>query len=430
MLTNISGFPELLPHQQKVFDNMVANITELFEMYGFNSMNTSAVERVDTLLAKGDDNEIYGIHRLAGDASENKMALRFDLTVPLARYIAQNHGRLFFPFRRYQIGPVWRGERAQSGRYRQFYQCDVDIITAQNAPSVYHDIELIHLMQKVFHSIEIENIVIRMNHRAILQKCIEFLQIDDVNGAMRMIDKLGKVSVESVMNEIIQRYNISEDKCAFLRSFLSERRNYDEWMNFLRASVFRGDESNEALLAIETIFDNVHNDVGQYLRFDPLLARGLTYYTSTVYEVVLAEHPNLGSVCGGGSYANLAESLCNRAFPGVGVSFGITRIMSIMTEKILQSDRVLIVNEGGNQAQIISISEYLRNYGIKVETYLNDAPLKKQLKYASHLGFILVIMCDDGGQFRVKDMRSGEQHTVLLDDLVQHIEVQFSKNGA
>ncbi|NDB86978.1 MAG: histidine--tRNA ligase family protein, partial [Alphaproteobacteria bacterium] len=282
MLTNISGFPELLPKEQIGFNKVIEKIKAQFELNGFTPLDTPAVERVSTLLAKGNDSEIYGLHRLSDSAGskEKDLALRFDLTVPLARYVAQHYGQLTFPYRRYHIAPVWRGERPQDGRYRQFYQCDIDIIGDSALPILY-DAECLSVIYNVFRSIGLERFVIKINNRFLLTGLIKSFGVsgDLVSSVMRTIDKAEKISKEALALEL-HNDGISESNIEILRDLIVKRLSNEEWMKYL-PTICSDEEFIAGLRELEQVVQSLYKFgvPDNYIQIDPTLARGLNYYT-------------------------------------------------------------------------------------------------------------------------------------------------------
>ncbi|MBI1954293.1 MAG: histidine--tRNA ligase, partial [Proteobacteria bacterium] len=335
MLSHISGFPEFLPHEQLAFNRIVEIIRNKFELYGFSPLDTPAVEKTSTLLAKGSDHEIYGLYRLSGDEGTSKkdLALRFDLTVPLARYVAQHHGRLTFPYRRYHIAPVWRGERPQAGRYRQFYQCDIDII-GEGELSLTHDGEVLSVIYEIFNAIGLQRFIIKINNRSILTSLIKDFGIaeDNVANVLRIIDKAEKISKDQWKAELSAQGLKSSD-ILFLMNLLSMSMSNKEWLTYLK-TLSRSSEFITGIEELEQVLEGAQRFgvPDDYIQITPSLARGLSYYTGTVYETKLLDYPELGSVCGGGRYGNLTQTFINKKFPGVGISIGISRLISKLIE--------------------------------------------------------------------------------------------------
>ncbi len=430
----ISGFPEFLPEEQIVFQRALDLIRRTFEAYGFVPVETPAVERVDVLLTKGgNDREIYGLRRLAAegdDAGAKELALHFDLTVPLARYVAQHYGQLTFPFRRYQIQPVWRGERAQAGRYRQFYQCDIDTI-GDGELSLLNDAEIPSVIHRLFTEMEIGPFTIRINNRKVLQGLVSSLGIaegEPTAEVLRIVDRLEKVGPERVRT-MLADVGVSGEGAAQLLALTEQQLSTDGWLAYLQGQTVnetyaRGVEELAAVVASVRALGVPDS------RFtvDPSIARGLDYYTGTIYETRLDAHPELGSICSGGRYDNLAGHFTNRPLPGVGISIGLTRLIPRLIEAgVLKAEAsttapvLVTLFDAADPAATLAIAARLRDAGVGVETYLERRKLDKQLKYANKRGFALVVVAGPdeaaNGTASVKDLRSGEQRVVPVADL-------------
>lgn len=436
MLSHISGFPEFLPHEQLAFNRIVEIIRNKFELYGFSPLDTPAVEKTSTLLAKGSDHEIYGLYRLSGEEGTSKkdLALRFDLTVPLARYVAQHHGRLTFPYRRYHIAPVWRGERPQAGRYRQFYQCDIDII-GEGELSLIHDGEVLSVIYEIFNAIGLQRFIIKINNRSILTSLIKDFGIaeDNVANVLRIIDKAEKISKDQWKAELSAQGLKSSD-ILFLMNLLSMSMSNKEWLTYLK-TLSRSSEFITGIEELSQVLENAYRFgvPDEYIQIDPSLARGLSYYTGTVYETKLLDYPELGSVCGGGRYGNLTQSFINKKFPGVGISIGISRLIPKLIEiGLVKTDSqtpasILVTTQNRNlMAYYIEIAQRLRKAQIKTELYLPEKSLSTQMKYASKKGFKFVIIADEAERQThhviVRNLESGEQTTTLMENLLKILE--------
>jgi histidyl-tRNA synthetase len=432
MLNNISGFPEFLPRDQIAFNKIIDNIKRQFELYGFIPLDTAAVEKISTLLAKGNDHEIYGIYRLSGQEGANKkdLALRFDLTVPLARYVSQNYGSLTFPYKRYQIAPVWRGERPQAGRYRQFYQCDIDVI-GDGELALIHDAEVLTIGYSIFKSIGIQKFAIKINNRYILTGLIKSFGINNDNNIadiMRIIDKVEKISQTVLVTELEQQ-GLKQNNIDTLLNLVHKKMSNHDWLIYLK-TLCNEPEFLTGIAEITEVLSHT-SDFGvddAYIQIDPSLARGLTYYTGTVFETKLIDHPELGSVASGGRYANLASTFTNKKLPGVGFSIGISRLVPKLIETgIIKTDlestaKVLVTTQNKQfMESYIRIAKTLRDAKINTELYLADKPLGSQMKYASKKGFHVAIIADSSelndNKVFVRDLNKGEQVLVAIQDL-------------
>ena len=431
MLKNISGFPEFLPKEQMAFNAVVDTIKKQFELHGFAPLDTPAVERISTLRAKGNDHEIYGIYRLAQEQGEKDkdLALRFDLTVPLARYVAQHYTKLTFPYRRYHIAPVWRGERPQAGRYRQFYQCDIDIIGDKTLSLVY-DAEALSVIYSVLRSLRLERFIILINHRALLTGLLTSLGICQRNLApvLRVLDKAEKISQETFMKEL-EYYGMSPENIGLLTRFILQRFNTKECIEYLftlctTLEFVTGLKALQEVLSILKDFEVPDC----YLRIDPLLTRGLTYYTGIICEIKLLDYPELGSVCGGGRYSNLVENFSKHSLPGVGFSIGISRLIP----KLIDTGAIQVHQETPAMVLVttqavqcipyyIKIAKRLRIQGINTEIYLASNPLGVQIKYASKKGIPFVIIANqeelERKQVILRELKKGQQRCIALDHI-------------
>lgn len=439
-MKGISGFPEWLPQEQRIVDHILGVIREIFELYGFGSVETPAVEKVDTLLSKGDDHEIYGLYRLADPQGgrQRDLALRFDLTVPLARYVAQYGGELCFPYKRYHIGPVWRGERPQAGRYRQFTQCDIDIVGQEELPLAY-DGEVIAVMQQVFSALHLNDFILRLNNRKIFFGLMASFGLENMKAGevLRILDKVGKLSLADIL-QLLQLQALPKTLLQILMDMASGARSSD--LQELRSLCDHG-EFQQGITELEEVMD-VADEFGaaQNMTVDLSLVRGLSYYTGTLYEGTLKSHPSLGSVCGGGRYGNLVERLAasQKSFPGVGASLGISRLLSILMQKeVFRGLRltpawVLVTcQDRQSRSAYLKLSRLLRDGGIATEIYLDQKSLKAQMKYADKKGFPFVVVANtqelEGEVVVLRDLRQKSQQRVNWNELVEVIEKKIAE---
>jgi histidyl-tRNA synthetase len=428
-VTNISGFQEFLPNEQLAFNRLVAIIKNNFESHGFVPLDTCVVEKTSTLLSKGNDNEIYGIYRLAGEEGNNKkdMGLRFDLTVPLARYVAQNYAHLTFPYRRYHIAPVWRGERPQAGRYRQFYQCDIDII-GENELSKLYDVEILAIILKIFRDIKLPDFIIKINNRNLLVGIIKSFGMteEQIPAVIRMIDKADKITRVQMRDEL-SALELSDLNISLVIDMLDKKLQNSDWIAFLKKLNIDNTQFTAGLSDLERFLSSCVSfgiDLTN-IQIDPTLARGLNYYTGIVYETKLNDYLELGSICGGGRYADLAGSFTNKKLPGVGISIGISRLFPKLLELGLidatsgsTADLLVTVQSRDLCAEYLKIAENFRKAGRKVEVYLEDKPLAAQLKYANKKGFQSVLIANSEelgrGVAIIKNMQDGSQEEVKI----------------
>ncbi len=405
MKSSISGFPEFLPNEQIAFNRAVSIITHHFEEHGFVPMDTAAVERVSTLLAKGNDNEIYGIYRLADEnAAKKDLGLRFDLTVPLARYVSENSGQLIFPHKRYQISPVWRGERPQYGRYRQFYQCDIDII-GEGELSIEHDAEVISIIIEILRALGVPKFHTKLNNRKILSGfLITLMPEDKITAVIQLIDKLDKITPED-FDKALAELDIASENIAKIKNFLDveKRGNNDEILQILKGYGFN-ETFKKGVEEIETVLKILKkiNINDNFVKLSVRLARGLTYYTGNVFETEFDDFKDIGSISGGGRYDNLTTMISNKKFPGVGATIGISRLIPKLIEQgIFKADKystadILVTTQNREYiGSYMSLAKKLRKAGLKTEIYLQDKGLGAQLTYASKKGIKLVLIANE-----------------------------------
>jgi len=439
MLNNISGFPELLPSSQIAFNKVISIIQNKFELYGFSPLDTPAVEKTSTLLAKGNDHEIYGVYRLAEQSLNSKkdLGLRFDLTVPLARFVAQNYGQLIFPYKRYHIGPVWRGERPQSGRYRQFIQCDIDII-GDNDLSNYYDGEILAIISNIFKAIGDFKFTIKINDRRILVELLKSFALNEaiIPDAIKVIDKFAKISLEQFKSELID-LGLKDGDVAILQTLNNDSFTNENWLEYLQTL----SDASEFHLAVSDLAATLKTAQSfgatmENIQISPNLARGLNYYTGIVYETILNDFPELGSVCGGGRYANLTQEFSKKKLPGIGISIGASRLIGKLLEEGLidaskwTNAKILVTMQ--NPALIShysNMARMLRNNNIATEIFLDDKSLGFQMKYAAKKGFAYAIIADEpevlNNEVIIRILEKSEQVTVKLDELVNFISSIF-----
>ena len=440
MKANISGFPEFLPNEQIAFNRIMQSIREHFELYGFVPMDTAAVEKVDTLLAKGNDNEIYGLYRLADENSKKDLGLRFDLTVPLARYVTQNAGDLIFPFKRYQIAPVWRGERPQYGRYRQFYQCDMDII-GDGTLSIDHDAEIISLVTWALSSLRVPEFHTKINNRKILTGFFsKLVKPDNLISAIRLVDKSEKISIEEFETEMIKLLNDEKD-FSKVESFLDaeKRGSMEEILNWLQ-SLSLGDEFSQGVNELNTVVQTLRK-LGlsnERLRISTKLARGLTYYTGTIFETVFDDIKDLGSIAGGGRYENLTLTLGNsKKYPGVGATIGVSRLVPkfielglINIDKKSTADLLITVQDRSLVPYYMKLANKFRAAGVKTETYLHNKPLGAQLGYADKKGINFVLIANEmeilDSKAIIRNMKTKEQKIIRTEFIGNDVKQIFN----
>ena len=437
----LSGFMELPPDKQGQMDKMRAVLAETYARYGFTPLDTPAIEAAEVLLAKGGGETEKQIYRFTKGDSD--LALRFDLTVPLAKYVAANYGQLTFPFRRYQIGKVWRGERAQRGRFREFYQADIDII-GDGALDILNEAEIPAIIYDTFTRLGLHRFRIRVNNRKVLNGFFAILGLSEQAGdVLRTIDKLDKIGADKVRELLTDTCGVtgenadeilrfiacpgtSADKLAFLEQYRGRNETFDTGLDELRTVV-------GYLPAFGVPEENFELDL--------TIARGLDYYTGTVYETVLLDHPEVGSICSGGRYDDLAGYYTNKSLPGVGISIGLTRLFYILQEQNMISDAVLtapadvlILPMTDDLSAAVALASELRAGGLRVQIYSEKKKFKAKIGYADKLGipFVIFLGEDEVAQHvcALKNMATGVQEAVTSADALETIRAEITRRSA
>ena len=416
----LSGFMELLPQPQQQMERMMQILRETYALYGFTPLDTPIIEASEVLLAKGGGETEKQIYRFQkGDAD---LALRFDLTVPLAKYVALHGGELSLPFRRYQIGKVYRGERAQRGRFREFYQADIDVI-GDGKLDITNEAEIPSIIYQTFTRLGLKRFQIRVNNRKILNGFYAMLGLTEQSGAiMRTVDKLDKIGPDKVRDLLLSDCGLREDQAAEILKFIAITGSNGEVLAALEGYMGRHELFDTGLSELKTVVKYLA-DFGvpeENFAVDLTIARGLDYYTGTVYETTLLDHPEIGSVCSGGRYDNLAEYYTDRQLPGVGISIGLTRLFYVLGEQgMLNPDLptapadVLVLPMTEDLAPAISLSTRLRGAGVRTQLYTEQKKFKAKMNYADKIGVPYVIFLGDdeiaAGVVACKDMKTGEQ---------------------
>ena len=424
----LPGFMELLPKEQILFNKMKEKIQKSYEKFGFVPLDTPIIEMSGVLLAKAGGETEKQIYRF--NKGDNDLALRFDLTVPLAKYITEYYGSLSFPFRRYQIGKVYRGERPQKGRFREFYQCDIDII-GDGELSIINDAEMPSIIYTTIKELGFEDFTICINNRKILNGLFRELKQEDLSvDIMRIIDKLEKIGEENVIASL-KDLGVSEDAISKIMEFIKIKGTTDEKLQALENLQFNDELFIQGLTELKQVVNYVRmfGVPDKNFKVDLTIARGLDYYTGTVYETFLNEYREIGSVCSGGRYDNLAEFYTDKKLPGVGVSIGLTRLFYKLNElnaiKETQKSiaKVLIAPMTENIERALEVSKILRDNGINTEVYLEDKKIKAKFKYAAHLQipYVIIIGEDEieNKTVSLKNMENGEQQTISLDEAIK-----------
>lgn len=427
----LPGFMELLPKEQILFNQMKEKIQKSYEKFGFLPLDTPIIEMADVLLAKAGGETEKQIYRF--QKGDNDLALRFDLTVPLAKYVTEYYNELSFPFRRYQIGKVYRGEKPQKGRFREFYQCDIDII-GDGELSVINDAEIPSIIYNTIREIGFEDFTICINNRKILNGLFQELNQEELSvDIMRIIDKLEKIGEENVKSSL-EDLGVDEKAIDKIMKFIRIDGTTDEKLQELENLEFTSDLFAQGLQELKQVVTYVRafGVPDSNFKVDLTIARGLDYYTGTVYETFLNEYRELGSVCSGGRYENLAEYYTDRKLPGVGVSIGLTRLFYKLNElNAIDANKksmakLLVLPMTENIEKVIEIGSAIREADIPTEVYLEDKKIKAKFKYADRLQipYVAVIGDDEiaSKKITLKDMQTGEQENLTMQEVIEKLK--------
>ena len=428
----LPGFMELLPNDQIRFNEIKEKIQKSYEKFGFLPLDTPIIESSEVLLAKAGGETEKQIYRF--NKGDSDLALRFDLTVPLAKYVAEYYGELSFPFKRYQIGKVYRGEKAQAGRYREFYQCDIDII-GDGSLSIMHDAEIPSVICTTFKSLGFENFTICINNRKILNGMFEYLELNEKSvDILRIIDKIEKIGKANVIKEL-ENLGLETNQIDTIMKFLEISGTSDEKIEALKNLGIETEIFKTGVNELETVIKQIRVCKVPEKNFavDLSIARGLDYYTGTVYETFLNDYKKLGSVCSGGRYENLAEYYTDKKLPGVGISIGLSRFFyQIDKENILENEnksiaKVLVVSmDETGIGYALDVATTLRDNNINTEVFLEDKKLKAKFKYADklHIPYVAVIGEEEikTNTVTLKDMQSGEQEKLSIEEIIKKIK--------
>ena len=437
----LSGFMELLPQRQVQFDRMVELLRRSYSLYGFTPLDTPVIEASEVLLAKAGGETEKQIYRfLKGDTD---LSLRFDLTVPLAKYVALHYGDLAFPFRRFQIGKVYRGERAQRGRFREFYQADIDII-GDGKLDITNEAEIPAIIYQTFTSLGLKRFQIRVNNRKILNGFYAMLGLTARSGdIMRTVDKLDKIGAEKVRTLLTDEVGVSAESADEILKFIAITGGNEQVLAALESYRGRNEVFDEGLDQLNTVvkYLSAFGVPAENFAVDLTIARGLDYYTGTVYETTLLDHPEIGSVCSGGRYDNLAEYYTDKQLPGVGISIGLTRLFFVLEdqgylneEMVTAPADVLILPMTEDLAPAISFATQLRSAGVRAQLYTEQKKFKQKMTYADKIGVPYVAFLGDDeiskNAVSVKDMTTGQQETLPVDQAVTTIAVDLAERVA
>ena len=427
----LPGFMELLPNEQILFNEMKEKIQKTYEKFGFLPLDTPVIEASEVLLAKAGGETEKQIYRF--NKGDSDLSLRFDLTVPLAKYVTEYYPNLTFPFRRYQIGKVYRGEKAQRGRYREFYQCDIDII-GENELSLINDAEIPSIIYTTFKELGFDEFTISVNNRKILNGLFSYLDLKEQSvNILRIIDKIDKIGKENVIKEI-EELNVESNKINTIMDFISITGNVEETIAALKNMKIDDELFMQGVSELEEVTSNIRifGVPAENYKIDLTIARGLDYYTGTVYETFLDKYRQLGSVCSGGRYENLSGYYTDRKMPGVGISIGLTRLFFQLTDnKIIEAGnrsitKVIIVSMVDDLSKSMEIATELRKNNINTQIYTDKAKIKNQFKYASKLNipYVIVIGEDEikNNVVSLKNMETGEQNVLSLEDAIDFVK--------
>ncbi len=437
----LSGFMELLPAPQQQMERMMEILRTTYARYGFTPLDTPVIESSEVLLAKGGGETEKQIYRFSkGDAD---LSLRFDLTVPLAKYVALHYNDLSFPFRRYQIGKVYRGERAQRGRFREFYQADIDII-GDGKLDIVNEAEIPAIICQTFTALGLKRFQIRVNNRKILNGFYAMQELSGKSGdIMRTVDKLDKIGAEKVRKLLVEEIALTDAQADEILKFIAITGTNAQVLNALQGYAGRNEIFDEGLSELNTVvkYLSAFGVPEENFAVDLTIARGLDYYTGTVYETTLLDYPEIGSVCSGGRYDNLAEYYTDRQLPGVGISIGLTRLFYVLGEQGLLNPAlptapadVLILPMTEDLAPAISLATQLRNAGIRTQLYTEQKKFKAKMNYANNLGIPYVVFLGEDeiaqGVVACKDMVTGEQTKLGFDETLARIRAGLAEKNS
>ena len=436
----LSGFMELLPSKQAQFERMLDILRTTYASYGFAPLDTPVIEDAQILLAKGGGETEKQIYRF--QKGDSDLALRFDLTVPLAKYVALHCNELAFPFRRFQISKVYRGERAQRGRFREFYQADIDII-GDGKLDILNEAEIPAIIYKVFKGFGLSRFQIRVNNRKILNGFYAMQGLSEKSGdIMRSVDKLDKIGAEKVRAILVEDCALTGEQADEILKFIAIRGTNAEVLSALEGYEGRSEIFDLGLAELKAVTANLAAFGVPEANFavDLTIARGLDYYTGTVYETALLDHPEIGSVCSGGRYDNLAGYYIEKALPGVGISIGLTRLFYVLDEQGLLNPALptapcdaLVLPMTQEAGPAIALAETLRSAGLKVQFYAEQKKFKQKMAYADKLGVPFAVLLGEDeiaeGMCSVKNMASGEQVKLTAEDAAAYIKATLSANN-
>lgn len=428
----LPGMMELLPQDQIQFNKIMDTIKEVYESFGFFPLDTPVIEYSNVLLAKAGGETEKQIYRFT--KGDNDLSLRFDLTVPLARYVAQRYNELIFPFKRYQIGKVYRGERPQKGRYREFYQCDIDVIGNETLSMVY-DAEIPAVIYNVFKKLDFGKFTIRINNRKILNGFFDSLKLNDNStDILRIIDKIEKIGSDNVIKEL-EELNIDSEKITQIMNFIKIKGSNEEIITSLKEMNLQNELFSTGINELEQTINYIKdfNIPQEYYQIDLTIARGLDYYTGTVYETILDEHPSLGSICSGGKYENLTGYYTDQNLPGIGISIGLTRLYS----KLKEANLIPNINNNLIECLVIPLNPEYLNYAIQVgaklreanivtDVYYQEKNMKQKMKFADrqNIPYVIIIGEDEvkTNDLTIKNMLESTQDKLTIEQIITKLK--------
>lgn len=427
--STLPGMMELLPEDQMVFDTIKRRIEDVFIKNAFFSIDTPAIEKLDVLLSKGGGETSKQVYRI--DSSKKNQGLRFDLTVPLAKYVSMYMQDLAFPFRRYQIAKVYRGERNQKGRYKEFYQCDIDIIGNEKL-SLYNDAEIVKCMYEALKSIDVPDFEFQFNNRKILNGYFSYLGIEDFESCLRIIDKLDKIGIDNVKEEL-SKLNLDNEKIDSILNFLQIDGTNLEIIENLESLNIDNELFVCGLEELKFVYDDILS-LGvspDNIKINISITRGLDYYTGSVFETFFKEYREIGSICSGGRYDSLANNFTKSKLPGVGMSIGLTRLFYQLQELNLVKGQqtnfdCIIIPMKGYEKNAVKLMKYLRSSSVRCMSYLEDDKLKKKFNYADKLSvkYVIIIGQDEVEQnkFTLRNMENGNQELLELNQIIEKLK--------
>lgn len=427
--STLPGMMELLPEDQMVFDTIKRRIEDVFIKNAFFSIDTPAIEKLDVLLSKGGGETSKQVYRI--DSSKKNQGLRFDLTVPLAKYVSMYMQDLAFPFRRYQISKVYRGERNQKGRYKEFYQCDIDIIGNEKL-SLYNDAEIVKCMYEALKSIDVPDFEFQFNNRKLLNGYFSYLGIEDFESCLRIIDKLDKIGIDNVKEEL-SKLNLDDEKIDSILNFLKIDGTNLEIIEKLESLNIDNELFVCGLEELKFVYDDILS-LGvspDNIKINLSITRGLDYYTGSVFETFFKEYREIGSICSGGRYDSLANNFTKSKLPGVGMSIGLTRLFYQLQELNLVKGQqtnfdCIIIPMKGYEKNAVKLMNDLRSSSVRCMSYLEDDKLKKKFNYADKLSvkYVIIIGQDEVEQnkFTLRNMENGNQELLELNQIIEKLK--------